>query len=232
MLADTYRELVVKPFDIKALKCTKTVRDFLCHYLTKKDLIISYAPTVEFGAASISAWAAGGWVCESDGRGGLVPQDRVNFRVIRALFDAGFLRFRSDIRPLHARCATFGWTKETLTYEREIIRAHILNEKHSVTSKIMNALSAHYGVRMSYITTRGLFEVLRLDGESIPKGKSSRTCVLANKDGEPVNRHNDMSILEWESVIYNAAKRAGTLDKPAPLPDSGFSHLTAFIRAS
>ncbi len=233
MLAEQYHKMGAKPFDIKALQCTKSVRDFLCDYLSDSDIVISYAPRVEFGGSTAFQWVIGGWVCEQDKDRRLVaPKVRVNYRVIRSLFDAGFLRVRTDLKPLHVRSVLFSWTKEAQTYQREIIRAHILSEKHGVSVKLVDALAAYYGVKMTYIPSRGLFEILRLTGEPIPKGKSSRTCVLANSEGEPVNRYKDMKIHEWESVIHKAANKAGTLNRPAPLPEGVKSHLSAFIRAT
>lgn len=227
MLADTYRDISKKPFELEDLNCTKSVRNFLCDFLFDDDLLLSYAPTSEFGSATAYRWIMGGWICEYDKKNnGIIPKNKLNWRVIKTLFDAGYLVVNHDIKAPNIKCVLFVWSEEVKASRREIMNKVIFNDNFTITGALLDAICSLYGIKLQTIKVRGLFELLTLSDERIPNGQVARTCILANKNGDPVSRYRDMEYVEWEECIYQAAKRAKTLKTPAPIPDGYISHLS------
>ncbi|CAH0543152.1 hypothetical protein [Vibrio marisflavi] len=231
MLAKHYREVGRKPLDLDGLNCTKSIRNFLCDWLYEDDLLLSYLPNNEVGSATAYKWLVGGWRCEFDSKtSSIITKDRVNWRVMRDLFDAGLLEVRYKINPPNVRCIVFGWTPEIKKLQRPIVNRLIFNENFNITSALVDSLCAIYGIRLRYIPAKGLFELIHDDGEPIANGDAERTWILSNKDGNPVSRFKDMTFDEWENAIYQAGKRAKTLNKPLPVPEQYFGHLSKFKR--
>ena len=227
MLADTYRDLGKQPFDLHSLHGTKAVRNLLCDWLFKDDFLISYAPASEFGSVTTYRWIMGGWICDRDKKNnGIIPKVKLNWRAIKPLFDAGYLEVDYKVKAPNKRCVVFMWTEEAKSARREIINKVIFDDNFNITGTLLDAICALYGIQLKTIKIRGLFELLTLDGAPIPNGDFGRSCILANKNGDPVTRYRDMNYAEWEENIYQAAKRAGTLKKPAPIPDGHLSHLS------
>lgn len=228
MLADKFNKKPLKPLNLKALKgkkgngCTKGVRNFLCDWLYHDGLVISYAPSNEFASHSVFKLYLGGWVVEFKPDIQMFcqvkPFYRINFRIISQLYDAGMLEVRTDLKRPHERFVMFSWSKEAIENRREIMRQFILSDDMQVTATKLDLVANLYGLAIQFVHTRRAFEVLKSNGEAIPKGKTSRTWIFSNSEGDPVSKLNDMNLLEWEDVCYHVAKRIGTASKLGNLP--------------
>ncbi len=236
MLAQEFIDAPAQPFDLEGLSNTKGIRNFLCDWLYADSFVVSYAPNNEFPSSSHWKSFLGGWVVEFDSELKSyiqkIPKHKVHFRLIRELYDKGYLVARPDLKAPHKRFTLFTWSKEALKARRDILKLHILGEKHLVMNKALIALSGVYGVDVKFHPASRTFEIVKLDGSNIPRGTSSRTYALASKAGEPVSKLNGMPIHEWEELLYLTAKRAGTLNKPAPLEEGQASHLSLLKRNS
>lgn len=222
------------PLDLSLLNPTKTVRNFLCDYLYKDDLILSYAPAHEFGSGQAYKWLTGGYVCEYEGVGNTIaPREKVNFRIIRMLWDSGLLKVKRNIRTPHVRCVIFEWTEHVKTSRREILTTKIFTDQMRVNSSMVKAIASQYGLQVRLIEARSIFEVLKGSGrgEPIPAGKAKTTYIFMTRDGQPVSRWRDLNLLGWEDYLFEIATRAKSLKKPLSVPANQQGHLSGLKRA-
>lgn len=232
MLASEYHNIGQKPVDLDVLEATKVVRNFLCDYLYYDKLLLSYAPAGEFGSAQAYRWLTGGHICDYDGTGDTIaPREKINYRVIRMLFDAGLIKVKTNIRTPHTRCVIFEWVRDIKKYRREILRTKIFGENVYLTSAMIDATAAQYGLTVTFVGARGVFEILDGNGNSIQNGKAKNTYIFMNSVGEPVGRLRDMSYWEWEQYLYDTATRAKLRKTPLKVRDGMRSHFSEFKRA-
>lgn len=233
MLADKYRQAPERVANIESLDCTKSVRNFLCDWLFFDGLVVRYAPSGEFSAYSIHRLALGGFVVTFDSElrryVPVKPQYKVNYRVIRELYEAGLLVARPDLKVEHEKFIMFSWRKDIQDLRREIVRRYIIGERVA-SHPLLKAIGGLYGVNAKYISSRGTFEIVKCSGKRIPKGQLDRTWVLADKNGTPVSKVRDMSLLDWEEILYSTAKRANTLCGTRQPEEGLLSHLSIFVQ--
>lgn len=232
MLSEKYAKKPLMPLNFKKLACSKGVRNFLCDWLFHDGLVLSYAPSNEFAKRGGFQFYLGGWVVEFkpdiERYCPVKPLYKVNFRVIRQLYEAGVLEVRLDLKRPHPRFILFTWSKEALAERREILRRYIIGSDGLVTAAKLDAVASVYGLKANYIPSRSAFEICKADGSHIPKGKTPRTWIFSNEAGEPVSKLNDMKLAEWEDVLYHVAKRIGILGRIGQKPEGEVGHFSRF----
>lgn len=232
MLAEKYQKDEIRPFDLSKLNASKAVRNFLCDYLYRDKLILSYTPASEFGSQQAYKWLTGAYVCDYEGVGNTIaPRTKINYRIITQLYEAGMLKLKGDIRTPHVRCIIFEWRKETIENRREIVNTKIFKEDIRVDSGVIKAIAATVGLKVRYIPSRSIFEVRKgPNEEAIPYKEAKHTYIFMNAQGQPVSGWRDMSYMEWEGLLYKIAKQAKTIKKPLNTPLGTLSHFSQFKR--
>jgi hypothetical protein len=228
MVIDEYRKVPRQVFDLSGFKPIRGVLNFLSDFLLHEEIVITYAPHSEFGDRTSHSWILGGWACRYDDDQ-LHPVQTVNYRTIKELYKAGYIMLVDNVKVPAHNIVTFRWTPEVIESRRKIALTHIYPRRRA-TKMTTTEIASLYGLTLSYISTKGLFEALKPDGSKIPKGRYKRSIAFANSDGEPVSRFGDMTHDEWDEFLLGAAKRANTLNSPLPASNGLVSHYSVFRR--
>lgn len=229
MMSEEFIKADQPAIDIHKMPQSKGIRNFFCMHLYDDNMLISYAPTQEFGASTTYRWLTGGRICDYDRAGNtILPKGKVNLRIIRSLFDAGIIKVNRSIRTPHIRCVVFEWNTGVKKYRRQLLLRYVMStgEKSQPTAEKIGVMASLYGLAVEYRREQGLFEVVRATSrQGIPIGESKRTYIFMNKSGDPVTKWGDMSISEWEETIYEVAERLNTTNSPMRLPEGQKTHL-------
>ncbi len=172
----------------------------------------------------------GGHVCDYDKSGNTIaPRAKINYRVIRSLFDSGLVRVNKKIRTPHLRCVIFEWADDINQYRREILKTKVFNDSYRVTNQLIAATASMYGLKVNFIGARNVFEILHADGSAIPFKLGNQvvnnTYLFMTESGQPVTRLKDMTYIEWEEYLYGVAVRANIKIDP---PKASVGHFSIF----
>lgn len=227
-VAEEYLKKDQPPYDLSKVPNTKAVRNFLCDNLFNDDLLISHAPANEFGSSRSYQWLTGTYICDYNKAGNTIdPRERIHFRTVKALFDAGVLRVNRNIRSPHLKCVVFEWNAGIKRKRRELLVYRAFGEVGAATQERVSTIAAMYGLQVHLNINRGLFEILLGEkGEPLHLGKAQRSYLFENAAGQPMTGWRDMSFAEWEETLHRYATESGAINNPLPVPEGHKSHLS------
>lgn len=220
---------VQPPLNLETLPTTKLVRNFICDHLFDDKLLLSYAPSGEFGGVGRWSWIVGCHICNPDSFDPLEPQVKINFRIIRELFNSGIIKVKRDIDVPNVKIVVFEWSDSFNDDARTaLLLSHILSPVNCSTRKLIDGIARFFGLSVKFAASRGLFEILTDDGKRIRNGAAVSTYIFTNEQGEPVTGWRDLSPVEWYHILLKISQREGTKNDPQKLSKEDVSFFSCF----
>lgn len=189
----------VKPLKLDYLVVTDLVKDTMMALLSDLTAVISYSPSRQWGGTVNKHPMVGAWVVKGNYFGNEDKIFKTHGRAIIALFNNGFI----EVDTNHEVIPKFTFFKISDAAKAEIrkVRQVILFQgSPRVRKERLNELAELYGVKLLYQPSRGLFKIVRSDGNSFRHDE----YITFNADGMPVTKYGDLSWEEWEDIFYES----------------------------
>lgn len=183
-------------YQLDKLKPTGQVKNTFFEMIKDISVRIYYSPIRVWGrAANAKGAITGAWLVRVSHNQSFTSLIKTHGRAINALFDCGVVEVDETLST--SKWTVFKLCKEAIDDSGAISSKLKFDDRRRVQWEELNALAEVNGIKIEFQSIRQLFKLTKLDGSSFREDE----YVLFNSRDMAVNKLNDMTWLEWETLF-------------------------------